>query len=774
MAEILIPETDARVQYVASSGQTVFAYNFPIFDEGHLTVIQTDSLGVSTTLTIATHYTVSGVGASGGGNVTLITGAVSGDIVTIQREVPAERNTDFNVGGDYRAESINRELDLITMVQQQQGRDLTRTMALQPEDVSTSAPLPLKADRANKFLVFDADGNPSASAGSGTDTGLRSDLAADNSLVGYKQGGAGSTLRTVKNKLQDSISVKDFGAIGDGVTDDTAAIQTAINYAATSGLYSVHVPAGHYIVSTLYFYYDASLNPGYPSSTYSGGRFSLIGDRSSDYSSTVFGLNNNGTVIETNSTTGSAIITGTSAFNTVHVELKNMGIVGSTSGDVLLIDGSPQLSNFENLFVRNSGTGNAVNVTNGCWTSSFRNIYATCEDTGGGTKGDGVAFKVGTCGLSIFENITASFAATGIQLGVSGEPFGAANVVNGIQSTHCLNGIIIYGAEATNINGVWCEQGSGEFDFKISGNSRRVSVSGLYCVSTALTLASVVLGDNTGTVVDDSCDGVVINTPALGYVGGPGVYGILKYAGCGAITINHPSFKNNGGIAIGIDTSGTITPTIVNFPDWFPYGASSTMPSGQRVRSLTNGNSQQRYLVDLNTQENEAVTSSGIATTAITGAVDNGAGLVRITSTAHLMNTGDMCHIESVGGTTEANGEWVVTVIDANTFDLVGSTFTNTYTTGGTALKYALDLSQMQWCPSTIKALTTTGDVYIRLPNDGGDGRILSVYKQYVAGNVVFTSSSAVGIDGSSSLVESGTATRVLVKVSGSIWTVLK
>jgi len=52
-----------------------------------------------------------------------------------------------------------------------------------------------------------------------------SDLAASSgsSLVGYTQGGISAVSRTVQGKLRESVSVKDFGAVGNGVTDDTAA-----------------------------------------------------------------------------------------------------------------------------------------------------------------------------------------------------------------------------------------------------------------------------------------------------------------------------------------------------------------------------------------------------------------------------------------------------------------------------------------------------------------------------------------------------------------------
>jgi len=76
-----------------------------------------------------------------------------------------------------------------------------------------------------------------------------------------------------------------------------------------------------------------------------------------------------------------------------------------------------------------------------------------------------------------------------------------------------------------------------------------------------------------------------------------------------------------------------------------------------------------------------------VATTAptVSNCVNNGSGLIRVTCTAHGFSTNDWIGVYGVGGTTEANGSWQITRIDANTFDLQGSTFTNAYTSGGHA-----------------------------------------------------------------------------------------
>lgn len=73
--------------------------------------------------------------------------------------------------------------------------------------------------------------------------------SAGASLLGWIQAGTGAVARSISSRLRDVVSVKDFGAVGDGTTDDTAAIQAAINAVlAYGGAYCValYIPPGKY------------------------------------------------------------------------------------------------------------------------------------------------------------------------------------------------------------------------------------------------------------------------------------------------------------------------------------------------------------------------------------------------------------------------------------------------------------------------------------------------------------------------------------------------
>lgn len=152
---IIINDTSARVQYVATSGQTVFTVPYEFFSNADLKVYINEVLK-----TLTTHYTVTGAGVTGGGSITLTSGATAGQIITIVRDVPVKRVTDFPTSGPFVVDDLNSELDKMTAMVQQLETKLERTIRLDDFDLPSSFQfLPSKTSRAGKTIAFDENGN---------------------------------------------------------------------------------------------------------------------------------------------------------------------------------------------------------------------------------------------------------------------------------------------------------------------------------------------------------------------------------------------------------------------------------------------------------------------------------------------------------------------------------------------------------------------------------------------------------------------------------------
>jgi hypothetical protein len=149
-------------QYVASSAQTEFAFTFYIFAESDIKVYVNDILK-----TITTDYAVrkndGGVIGSAdlpmdGGKIVFNVGLTAGAKVSINREVPIDRSTQFSTGGSFKADVLNSELTRILTVAQQLKRDVSRSFRLAPSDAEGGS-LQLPTDRANNILAFDGSSN---------------------------------------------------------------------------------------------------------------------------------------------------------------------------------------------------------------------------------------------------------------------------------------------------------------------------------------------------------------------------------------------------------------------------------------------------------------------------------------------------------------------------------------------------------------------------------------------------------------------------------------
>lgn len=155
-----ISSTANRNDYDGNGTTATYSYSFKIFNQSHLLVtVKNDTTLVETTLTLTTHYTVTGVNASSGGTIVLVAGSFdwldgsnyldTGYSLTIRRVVPLTQVTDIRNQGAFFPETHEDEFDLLMMAIQQQQDELDRSIKLPETSTNTGAfDTDVQADKA--------------------------------------------------------------------------------------------------------------------------------------------------------------------------------------------------------------------------------------------------------------------------------------------------------------------------------------------------------------------------------------------------------------------------------------------------------------------------------------------------------------------------------------------------------------------------------------------------------------------------------------------------
>lgn len=131
--------------------------------------------------------------------------------------MPLERTSDFQDGSNFAAQTLNHELDYTVAAMQQLDAAASATLKFDRDEIPPSTILPSRALRAGNLLGFDSNGVPRPYP-----------ITSTSGVVQYTVTGTGAVTRALPDRLDEQVSIRDFGAVGNGTADDTLAIQKAL------------------------------------------------------------------------------------------------------------------------------------------------------------------------------------------------------------------------------------------------------------------------------------------------------------------------------------------------------------------------------------------------------------------------------------------------------------------------------------------------------------------------------------------------------------------
>lgn len=244
-----LESTTSKAVYTGNGATTEFPFSFKVWEEAQILVSVTDAQGY---VQETGEYSVT-LSAGGGTVFYLHDGAPlpSGWKLAITRDMPFTQEDDYITGTRFDPEVIETALDKATAERQQLREQLQRAVILPPTSDETPEDMAQELLRARDDVQDMRDDVQDMLAEVGTEIGNHSIVTAEGGTAG----------RTLASRFADVVNVKNFGAKGDGVTDDTKAIQAAAKKADTNNA-CLFFPYGTYRITSSSTFFWAHIAVG--------------------------------------------------------------------------------------------------------------------------------------------------------------------------------------------------------------------------------------------------------------------------------------------------------------------------------------------------------------------------------------------------------------------------------------------------------------------------------------------------------------------------------
>lgn len=470
----------------------------------------------------------------------------------------------------------------------------------------------------------------------GPDAATLAVLAASSgsSLIGYINSGSGATARTVQARLRDMLSVKDFGAVGNGTTNDVTAIQNAINAAAALPASGGSSGLGGISGATVYF----------PPGVYRINSGITIPDGVK-----LIGNGERATVIKYYGS-GSAVSNPTPGTRIGKIGIMEMTIKDEGTGTIGLDLNSVSYSEFTSLWIDGFDTAVKINSPTSGWSvyNRFSNVTSNLCTTGYWLTG--TSSNAHTFYACRYNTDTVNSGGIGWKIENSNGNQVIACHGDMVSNTTYFAKLTASSANLTDGNVFWGNRIEGDgsytvYGFDVGTNVGYTVIGGNYY--TAITQSRNLTDNGTGTNMADpswTTPGISGYFPWDGVVNGQIVY---KRDGSGG--------TYNPFMVLNDNNSGSGTPTTLQII--------TQRQTGQSIQVL---------------RETTAASISGIT---------QANPCVITTSAAHGITIGSKVALASIGGMTQLNG--VTAYVSATTsttitLGAINSTSYTAYTSGGT------------------------------------------------------------------------------------------